>query len=292
VKADGFTVLFAGGRAREYERVFGERGVYAMPEGVAPDESTPPGFGVEEAPKQIRLRPSRVETTEDIRPATDSWPFLYLRNPMLPDLSWRGMLGIGLIAAALLRLFGWRTGRSQLTRRNGVMFFLGAGFMLLETKAVVHLALVYGSTWTVNTAVFSAILVVILLANLFVLRREPRTLTPFYWGLVLTLVLNAAVPLNSFLGLPAVLQNIAAPALVISPVFFAGVIFAVLLRQEREAEQALAYNTAGAILGGMLEITSMWIGFQYLVLVAAVLYGITWAMARSKAAVSEPVGVQ
>ncbi len=42
------------------------------------------------------------------------------------------------------------------------MFFLGAGFMLLETKGVVHLALLFGSTWVVNSIVFFAILVVIL----------------------------------------------------------------------------------------------------------------------------------
>ena len=48
------------------------------------------------------------------------------------------------------------------------MFFLGAGFMLLESKGVVHMALLFGSTWVVNAVVFGAILVMILLSNLFV----------------------------------------------------------------------------------------------------------------------------
>ena len=39
------------------------------------------------------------------------------------------------------------------------MFFLGAGFMLLETKSVVHMTLLFGSTWLVNSIVFFAILV-------------------------------------------------------------------------------------------------------------------------------------
>ena len=30
-------------------------------------------------------------------------------------------------------------------------FFLGAGFMLVETKAVVQMALLFGGTWMVNT---------------------------------------------------------------------------------------------------------------------------------------------
>jgi len=160
------------------------------------------------------------------------------------------------------------------------MFLLGAGFMLLETKAVVHMALVFGSTWTVNTAVFAGLLVVILLANIFVISRKPRTLKPYYMGLLATLALNAMVPLGSFLGLAPAEESAASVGLVMSPVFFAGVIFASLLQPDAEAEQALAYNTAGAVLGGIAETTSLWIGFQYLVLVAAVLYGISWLMIR------------
>ena len=47
-------------------------------------------------------------------------------------------------------------------RPNPHMFFLGAGFMLLETKGVVHMALLFGSTWVVNSVVFAAILMMIL----------------------------------------------------------------------------------------------------------------------------------
>lgn len=152
--------------------------------------------------------------------------------------------------------------------------------MLLETKAVVHMALVFGSTWIVNTAVFAGLLIVILLANILVVNRSPRQLGLFYAWLLLTLLLNAIVPLNSFLGLPSAIQAIAACSLVMSPVFFAGVIFSVLIRQNVEAEQALAYNTAGAVLGGIAETTSLWIGFQYLMLLAVSLYGLSWFMAR------------
>ena len=61
-------------------------------------------------------------------------------------------------------------------RPNWQMFFLGAGFMLLETKGVVHMALLFGSTWVVNSIVFFAILVMILLSNLFVLASSRTTL--------------------------------------------------------------------------------------------------------------------
>ena len=81
------------------------------------------------------------------------------------------------------------------------MFFLGAGFMLIETKAVVQMALLFGGTWIVNSIVFCAVLAMILVANLFVLAVRPRSLTPFYVGLALSLVASAVVPLDAFLGL-------------------------------------------------------------------------------------------
>src|SRR5207302_6041744 len=115
-----------------------------------------------------------VAPSEDLRTATDDWPFLYLREPMIPNLSLRGMAIMGSLAVVLLLLF--------LPRRQGgrgrwafdhQMFFLGAGFMLIETKAVVHMALLFGSTWMVNSVVFFAVLVMILAANLFVLLARP-----------------------------------------------------------------------------------------------------------------------
>jgi hypothetical protein len=74
---------------------------------------------------------------------------------------------------------------------------------------------------------------------------------------------------------------------VLAPVFFAGVIFATLFRRAAHPEQALAYNTAGAILGGFAESTSLLIGFQYLIVIAGVIYVASWlAAARSSHRVS------
>jgi hypothetical protein len=170
------------------------------------------------------------------------------------------------------------------------LFLLGAGFMLVETKAVVHLALVFGSTWVVNTAVFSALLLLILCANLYVIRRRPERLRWHFAGLFVTLGLNLAVPLDLFLGLPQIVQGLGAGALVMLPVFFSGVVFATLLRGESQPEQALAYNTAGAILGGVLETTSLLIGFQHLVAVTGLIYLAAFgATRRAQKSMSESV---
>ena len=87
-------------------------------------------------------------------------------------------------------------------RPDGRMFFLGAGFMLLETKGVVHMALLFGSTWMVNSIVFFAILVMILLSNLFVLAFKPQKLWPYYALLVASLLVNSFVSMDYFLSLP------------------------------------------------------------------------------------------
>jgi len=50
------------------------------------------------------------------------------------------------------------------------MFLMAAGFMLIETKTLAKTALLAGATWIVNTFVISAVLIMILLANLVVMR--------------------------------------------------------------------------------------------------------------------------
>jgi spermidine synthase len=278
-KAEGFTLIFDGPRAAAVGRAFRQKGEYLIPAGVAPGPSSPDGFGAPGGGNSIRLSPSKVEIPADLGTARDAWPFLYLRSPMIPNLVWRGILAMGLISLAMLRAFGWRTGGRESAGLHGTMLLLGAGFMLLETKAVVHMALIFGSTWMVNAVVFSAVLVMILLANLLVLKRPPGRLAPYYLGLMGTLALNLAVPLDSFLGWPTLARAAAAGTLVLAPVFCAGVVFAMLFREARRPEQALAYNTAGALLGGFAESASMLIGFQYLIALAGAIYLASWGLA-------------
>jgi spermidine synthase len=236
---------------------------------------------------------------DDLKIATDDWPFLYLRKPMIPDLSVRGAAIMAGLALLLLAWFvpprpagasmPWRREVGQVARYwttwrganagawtfDGRMFVLGAGFMLVETKAVVHMALVFGSTWMVNSVVFLAVLVMILLANLYVLKFRPRQLWFYYLGLMAALLLNVVVPLDFFLGWSTATQMIASCVLVFAPVLFAGVIFAVSFSRTAEADRAFGFNIAGAMLGGLAEYSSMLLGFRYLLLVAVAFYGLS-----------------
>jgi SAM-dependent methyltransferase len=206
--------------------------------------------------------------------ATDDWPFLYLRGRLIPDLTLRSTILMAVIGLVMIYLFlpkgsGAFDGDSRI---YGRMFFLGAGFMLLETKAVVQLALLFGSTWLVNSLVFTAVLVLILVANLYVLRVREVNLARHYVGLLILLSVGVFIPTDLFIaGGP--LWRYAAPAvLALGPMFFAGVIFALCFKGVPNPDYAFGANVAGAVVGGFCEAFSLLLGFRYLLLVAGLFY--------------------
>ena len=212
--------------------------------------------------------PAEVDTSSIDRVPTDDWPFLYLRKAEIPWLNVRGIALIGGLSLVLL----WAFSPSKLGRPNGQMLFLGAGFMLLETKGVVHLALLFGSTWVVNSIVFAAILVMILVANLFTAWFKPVNQWPFYLLLTLGLAVNIVVPMDVFLGLPGVLRVLTSCLVVFAPVLFAGVIFAMSFRDSTQPDVDFGSNIAGVIVGGLAEYFSLMLGFNHLLLVAVAFY--------------------
>ncbi len=271
-------------------------------------ENVPPHPDLARCPNGFRPQPAGEEShgwtrfglarvvapAEQLRSATDDWPFLYLHEPMVPDLSLRGILLMGALGLVLLYLFRVRgAGTGRHWGADARMFFLGGGFMLVETKAVVHMALLFGGTWVVNSVVFFAVLVMILLANLYVLSCRPQKLWPYYVGLLLSLGLNVLVPLDSFLGMGRVAQVACSCLLVFAPILFAGVIFAVSFSRAGAPDRAFGFNIAGAMVGGLAENTSMLLGFQYLLLVAAGFYvlsllgSVRWGSSSPRTALKE-----
>jgi len=227
-------------------------------------------------PKWHRIGPTRLGGGgEDLLPS-DDWPQPYLREARIP---WapigQGMLVMALVSAAVLLAFGPRGG----LRPNWQMFFLGAGFMLLETKGVVHMALLFGATWVVNSVVFGAILAMILAANLYVMKFRPARLAPYYALLAAALLVNVLVPMSAFLSLSPFWRTLASCAVVFVPVFFAGVIFATAFRGSREPDRDFGWNVAGIIAGGLSEQLSLVVGFNTLLLVALLYYALSLALA-------------
>src|SRR5262249_31327293 len=156
---------------------------------------------------------------------------------------------LGSLSIALLLAFT----PARKLRPNGQMFFLGAGFMLLETKGVVHMALLFGSTWMVNSIVFFSILIMILCGNLYVLTMKPRTLWPYFVLLIAALAINSLVPMESFLSLAVAARIVISCSLFYVPVFFAGVIFAAAFGDSVSPDTDFGWNIGGIILGGLSE---------------------------------------
>ncbi len=280
----GFTMIIAGCDQR-IANAFDRHSAFWL------NTAPPLNMNVDGFAVQPEETPTRGASWEKIAPTTllhdagkvvfssDDWPFLYLRGALLPGLSVRSMIGLGTLGIVMVYLFMPRSG----VRIDNRMFFLGAAFMLLETKAVVQLALLFGSTWLVNSMVFFTVLALILLANLYVLRARAIHLRRHYVALFFFLLAGVLVPFDVFLEGGTVWRYAVPCLLALGPMFFAGVIFARSFQDSVRPDQAFGSNIAGSVLGGLVESFSMLLGFRYLLLLAMLFYAASiWSPARGR----------
>jgi hypothetical protein len=196
---------------------------------------------------------------------------MYLRDPSLP---WVYIAGLAMVAAiALVLIFGIAPASAR-RGFNPHMFFLGAAFMLLETRSLVTFSLLFGSTWLVNSLVFFAILCSVMLAVFLSARFPVKPSVPLYGLLVAALLLAYFVPQDAFLSIGSVPARYALASLVaFLPVFLANLVFAGSFKGTGpSADVAFASNLIGIMLGGMLEYTSLLIGYQNLLLIVIAFY--------------------
>ncbi len=219
-------------------------------------------------------------------PAADDWPFLYLRDRSFPLLY---VEGLGMVA--LFALGGTLTlaPRRILRRFDWHMFFLGVAFMLLEVKSLTTFALLFGSTWLVNSLVFFAILSSVLLAVLVNRRVKIRHISPLYLLLFGVLALNLLLPPETLLLNNLLARYLLASVLAFTPVFLANIIFANSFRDSEAADVAFASNLLGIMVGGGLEYFSMLIGYRLLLVLVMVFYACALLLRNRRSAdVAEP----
>jgi SAM-dependent methyltransferase len=182
--------------------------------------------------------------------ATDNWPFLYLTNRSVP--------GAVLVAAALFFLMAWVVLRSAncLSWRTSLphlhFFSLGVGFLLLETKAVTQLSLLFGETWIVNSVVIGAFLTMALAANVLAGTFRVSVVASYIILLVL-LIADFWFPYSMVNGLSASTKFLVGGGWAALPVFFSGIVFSSSLQRFDKTAEALGVNLFGAVLGGLLE---------------------------------------
>lgn len=207
----------------------------------------------------------------DPRPATDDWPFLYLRTGAVAPYYMTALVFI--LAFALVAVFGAaRVTRTPLRRFSPHFFVLGVAFLLLETKSLVSFSLLFGTTWLVNALAFFAILASVLLAIFVNVRFKPRNPAPMYVALFVAITVAYLIPADALLALPVEARYGLAAAIAFAPVFFANLVFTHSFRDTGSADMAFASNLLGAMVGGALEYVALVTGFRSLLLLVAGLY--------------------
>ena len=226
--------------------------------------------------EQLRTLPYVKEQDADdlvghgsVEPTSDDWPFLYLRERGFP-FSYLSML-ILILGFSYVTIK--RTRQVTSSKFDWVMFFLGAGFMLLETKVLAKVALLTGATWVVNTYVIITVLIMIILSNAAVMKEWISNIPASFAALFATVLLDWYFRFNT-------LRLVSSPAISLTldliflalPIFFAGVLFATFLERASSSSSALGYNLLGVMVGGVLEYSSMAWGINNLNMVSVAVY--------------------
>jgi hypothetical protein len=224
-------------------------------------------------------------------PDTDDHPFPYLIRRTIPG---RYLVSLALILLASVAIV--RVSAGPLRQMSGYLdlFFMGAAFLLLETKNVVQFALLFGTTWFVNALVFGGVLLTVLAAVEVARRVQVDRPALLYWPLFASIAVAWAVPQASLLGLPPFARFVAATVLAFAPVFFANLVFAERFRRVGSSTIAFGTNLLGAMVGGVLEYSALVVGYRSLLVLAAVMYLLALVFSRRAQAQAdrEPRGAQ
>jgi SAM-dependent methyltransferase len=224
-------------------------------------------------------------------PATDNWPFLYMRAPELPRhylAALAVVLVISLAAVSFVVRGSWflvrttnharrtphdarRTANDE-RRTAAHFFFLGAGFMLLETKSIVQFALLWGSTWSSASLAIVSVLVMALVSAFVASRVDIHRRWPIVATLVALLALNYVLPIGRVAFGSRAVESLFYGMLVFSPVLCAGLLFSTSYKQSSSTASDFGANLFGAMVGGVCEYFSLLTGYQFLLVLVAGCY--------------------
>jgi hypothetical protein len=215
-------------------------------------------------------------------PVDDDHPFVYLEHRTIPSLY---LITIAAILLASLLMVRISAGSLRAMGTYADLFFMGAAFLLLETKNVVQFALLFGTTWFVNALVFFGILLSVYAAIEAARRVRVRNAALLYAALLAALVIAWAIPPHALLALGFLPRLAGAVSLAFAPIFLANLIFAERFRDVGSSTLAFGANLLGAMVGGILEYSSLVLGYRSLLIVIAVLYGLAFLLGQRHLAV-------
>lgn len=205
-----------------------------------------------------------------VAPANDNAPFLYYRGETgIPTIYLFTLGGILLISLIAVRALG---GPFSGMRPYADLFFMGAAFLLLETKNIATFALLFGTTWLVNAFVFAGVLIVVLAAVETTRRIKTPPLPVVFAGIAASLAVAYIVRPEWLLPLPFFPRLVVATLLAFVPIFLANIAFAKRFAASDNSQGAFGLNLLGSILGGCLEYGALITGYNNLLIVVGALY--------------------
>jgi spermidine synthase len=207
--------------------------------------------------------------------STDDWPFFYMPQRVYP-VSY-------LVMIVQVLLMSWFVTGSFLSEKprfsHFSFFFLGVGFMLVETKGITEMGLTFGNTWQVIGIVIASILVMAFLANFTVQRLKIQQPWIPYLLLLASLALGWMVAGSGGFS-STVFGRLETAAVLTCPLFFSGIVFSTLLSTRGQVSGVMSMNLLGAMCGGLLEYNSMYFGFRSLYLIAMACYALAFLSDR------------
>jgi len=239
-------------------------------------------------PAEQRCGPDNYALPADrIAPADDNAPFLYYKGGMVPSIYLWAIGGIIVISLLIVRTFG---GPFRAMRPYADLFFMGAAFLLLETKNIATFALLFGTTWIVNALVFGGVLVIVL-AAVETTRRLRTPSLPVVFGLVAaSLAVAYVVQPEWLLPLSFWPRLVIATLLAFVPIYLANIAFAKRFAVSDNPQAAFGINLLGAIVGGCLEYASLLTGYRNLLIVVGALYLLAFLLKPREAPVLSRAG--
>ena len=253
------------------------------------------GFGYGQATDPNPAK--RLQRDAAVIPATDNWPFLYMRAPELPRHYLYALAVVLVISAIALIAVMW-TAQSAITNLQSAItwswhfFFLGAGFMLLETKSIVQFALLWGSTWSSASLAIASVLVMALASALIVSRVEIVRRWPVVAALIGLLALNYVLPVGRISFASRGAESLFYGALVFSPVLCAGLLFSSSYKRSSSTAGDFGANLFGAMIGGVCEYFSLLTGYRFLLVLVAGCYLLAIAIAGNAEHEDRSIGAQ
>lgn len=228
----------------------------------------------------LRKFPSTPDELKDTAPSTDNWPFLYLQIESAAIFLYIGVLLMAVIFPGILLALAGRSKGGPISGMEwGNMFFLGQAFMLVETKSITELSLLFGATWFVSSIVILVVLLLAYIATVLV-SRFPQKNVHLLYGLLVV-----AVTIQYLFNIPA--DTDMSPALVATisalinclPIFFGSMIFSTCFSKAKSPANYLSANLLGVSIGGLVENLCVVMGLKNLTLVAGALYGLSYLCA-------------